>query len=227
MTSGERPQQTRDWIAWHRDYDAATPLTRRLAIVQRWISSLVTDARPGPIRVVSMCAGDARDLVGALRDHPRRKDISGRLVEIDPELAARARDRAVAAAIGVDVAEGDAGWSSSYDGAVPANLILACGVFGNVSDADVERTIKFLPRLVTPGASVIWTRHRRPPDRTSEVRAWFEEAGFAEVAIEPVPDSVATVGVHRLVGAPLAFEADRLLFRFVPSDADAQGSAAP
>src|SRR5215475_11407524 len=120
----------RDWSEWHRAYDIpGSPLAQRLAVVQQAISDALTAAPPGPIRVVSMCAGEGRDLLGVLRDHPRAGDVVGRLVELDPDLAASARSNAPA---GIDVLVGDAGLARSYAGAVPADLVLVCGVFGNI-----------------------------------------------------------------------------------------------
>ena len=50
---------------------------------------------------------------------------------------------------------------------------------------------------------MIWTRHRRPPDLTPQIRAWFAESGFDEVAFDALEISVLTsVGVNRLCGAP-------------------------
>ena len=49
----------------------------------------------------------------------------------------------------------DAGTSDAYAGAVPADLVLACGVLGNVTPDDVAATIAFLPRLCAPGAESI------------------------------------------------------------------------
>ena len=39
----------------------------------------------------------------------------------------------------VEIVCADAGGSNAYEGAVPANLLLCCGVFGNVSDAHDQR----------------------------------------------------------------------------------------
>ena len=125
----------KDWIAWHADYDADTPLHHRLLAVQRRIREALTDRPPGSIRVVSACAGEGRDLLGAMVDHPRAIDVHGRLVELDRELAARA---AAQAPPGIDVVCADAGSTDAYVGAVPADLVLVCGVFGNTSDGDVE-----------------------------------------------------------------------------------------
>jgi hypothetical protein len=111
--------------------------------------------------------------------------------------------------------EGDATRTDTYRGAVPADLVLVCGVFGNVSDDDIEHTVQTLPQLCTAGATAIWTRHRRPPDLTVAIRAWFAAAGFVERAFETVPDGSVSVGVHRLEGAPVPLEVGKRLFRFV------------
>src|SRR5436190_1604292 len=109
-----------DWHEWHRAYDAPdSPLSHRLAVVQRLIRAVLDAAPPGPIRVISMCAGEGRDLLGVLADHPRADDVHARLVELDPDLAGTARDNAPAR---VDVVVGDAGMTDVYEGAVPADL---------------------------------------------------------------------------------------------------------
>ncbi|HEY8134839.1 MAG TPA: hypothetical protein VIF08_02280, partial [Candidatus Limnocylindrales bacterium] len=79
-----------DWTAWHTDYDADTPLRRRLEIVQRHIVDALASIERSPVRVISMCAGEARDLRGALA-RVERRDLVGRLVELDPGLAGNAR----------------------------------------------------------------------------------------------------------------------------------------
>jgi hypothetical protein len=123
------------WLDWHDAYDDPdSPLTHRLAIVRRYIADALDAAPPGPIRVISMCPGDARDLLGVLERQPRGRDVMGRLVELDPELAARARS---AAPEGIEISCADASTTSAYEGAVPADLVLVCGVFGNIGDNDI------------------------------------------------------------------------------------------
>jgi hypothetical protein len=149
-----------------------------------------------------MCAGEARDLRGAVVQVERR-DIVGRLVEMDPGLAENARRGLAEFGItGVQVITGDAGEMDAYGPAAPADLVLECGVFGNISDEDVERTIRASPALCAPGATLIWTRHRREPDLTDAIRRWYRESGFEEVAFEAVPDSDGSVGVVRYAGEP-------------------------
>ena len=96
----------RDWYTWHHDYDEpGTALARRLAAVQDQIRTALDAAPPGPLHAVSLCAGQGRDLIGALAGHPRRDDVSARLVELDPRNAAAAR----AAADGRGAAAGRGG----------------------------------------------------------------------------------------------------------------------
>lgn len=53
--------------------------------------------------------------------------------------------------------------------------------------------------LCADGATVIWTRHRRPPDITVQMREWFTASGFDEVAFDALETEWLTgVGVHRL-----------------------------
>jgi hypothetical protein len=202
----------RDWHGWHEAYDdPASSLARRLAIVQDGIRAALDRCPPGPVRAVSVCAGQGRDLLGVLADHPRGTDVRARLVELDPRNVAVAR---AALPPGVEVVEGDAAVSDAYLGAVPADLVLLCGVFGNVSDGDVERTVRFAPQLCAPGATVIWTRHRRAPDLTPSVRRWFGEAGFEEVSFDAPPESAAAVGVTRYVGTPVELRLRERFFTF-------------
>jgi hypothetical protein len=177
----------------------------------------VGPARSGPIRVVSLCAGQGRDVIDVVAGHPRRDEVAALLVELDPALVAFARARAEAAGVGdvVRIVEGDASLSELYAGQVPADLVLVCGVFGNISAGDIAATIEALPSFCHTGAHVVWTRHRRPPDATPAIRACFAAAGFTELAFVAPEGTVMTVGHHRFDGDTAAFDAGRRLFDFV------------
>ena len=205
-----------EWVAWHDGYSPGSPLARRLAVVQGMIRAALDDAAPGPIAVISMCAGDGRDLLGVLAGHPRRADVHGRLVELDPDLAEHARTHAAAVSPAIDVVTGDAARAASYSGAVPAGIVLACGIFGNITDDDIHNTIAHLPELCAPHATVIWTRGTFAPDLTPAIRVWFMEAGFSELDFVTVPDTIAGVGVNRLNSSPHEFDPDLQLFTFLP-----------
>lgn len=127
-----------------------------------------------------------------------RKRIAARLVELTPALADRARAFAAEHSLtDVEVVCTDAARSAAYAGAVPADVVLACGIFGNISDGDVHRTIGAMPALCLDGGHVVWTRHRRDPDLTPAVRRWFAEAGFEERAFESPGARDFAVGLHR------------------------------
>jgi hypothetical protein len=211
---------TRDWLEWHQPYDdPSSPLAQRLLLVQHHLRTALDLCPDGTITVVSMCAGQGRDLLGVLAEHPRRSDVRARLVELDErnvEIARQASARLDLADI--EVVEGDAGTSDIYEGFVPADIILACGVFGNVTDKDIERTVTTLPSLCAAGATVIWTRHRGSPDLTPTIRGWFEQASFIEERFDGPENLFIGVGMNRLIGDPEPFEAGQRLFDFVGYD---------
>lgn len=207
-----------EWVEWHEGYRPGSQLAQRLRVVQDLIRGALDGCAPGPIRVISMCAGDGRDLLGVLEEHPRRDDVRARLVELDPELAARGRARAAGVSPSLEVVNADASFTNAYANAVPADIVLVCGVFGNVTEEDIERTVHHLPTLCAPAATVIWTRGTFEPDLTPTIRAWFEASGFVELAFIAIPDTTAGVGAARLVATPRAFESDVRLFTFLPSE---------
>jgi hypothetical protein len=209
------------WEKWHAPYeDPASNLSLRLRTVQGMVRQgldAVPPAHAGPIRVVSLCAGQGRDVIDVVAEHPRRGEVSALLVEQDPALVAFARARADAAGVGdvVRISEGDASLSSWYAELVPADLVLVCGIFGNISAGDITATIGALPSFCRPGAHVVWTRHRRPPDATPAIRSCFAAAGFTELAFVAPEGTVMTVGHHRYDGETTTFDPGRRLFDFV------------
>jgi hypothetical protein len=195
----------KDWVAWHEAYDdPSSSLSARLRQVRTYLSEAIDRAPAGPVRLVSLCAGQGHDVLGVLPGHPRRDDVSAVLVEADAANAGVARARAADAGLPqVEVRHADAGRLASFADALPADVLMLCGIFGNVSPEDIERTVSAAPVLCTPGATVIWTRHQRPPDLTPRVRAWFAAAGFDEIAFDAMETTSMTgVGVNRLRGAP-------------------------
>ncbi|MEV1000787.1 class I SAM-dependent methyltransferase [Nonomuraea sp. NPDC050202] len=198
-----------DWVRWHDAYDEpGSSLKDRLDIVRTWVGTALDE---GAARVVSLCAGQGRDLLPVLAGHPRRGRVRARLVELDERNVAAARS---AAPEGVEVVCGDAAVTGSYAGAVPADLVLACGIFGNITDDDIRRTVATLPQLCAPGAMVIWTRGRHEPDLVPAICAWFEGCGFERVAVEGEGTKYG-VGVHRYAGPQVALEPAERMFTFI------------
>ena len=165
-----------------------------------------------------MCAGEGRDLIGVLPTHPRRADTTALLVELDPHNVAAARKAAAAMTglPGVDVVQADAAISDIYASAIPADVVLACGIFGNVSDGDVENTVRNLSMLCRVGSSVIWTRHRREPDLTPKIRRWFAQAGFTELGFDALKNkTLSGIGTELLTSEPVVFKPGLRFFTFV------------
>jgi hypothetical protein len=209
----------RDWAAWHDAYDdPGSPLAQRLLAVQAWIAAALDQAAPGPLRAVSICAGQGRDLIGVLREHPRRGDVTARLVELDPRNAATARQLAADAGLTqVEVVTGDAAQTDAYAGLVPASLVLACGVFGNITNEDVARTIQCCAGLCATGGTVVWTRGRREPDLIPQICEWFAGEGFELLGVTQ-PGTQWGVGAHRFAGTPAPLPPGERMFTFVGAD---------
>ena len=204
-----------DWLEWHDAYlRPGSGLDQRLAAVRAQISRHLDESAPKPVRVISACAGDGRDLLGVLAERPDADRVTGLLVEYDARLAAAASEAAGALAARIDVRQADAAQSDVFVEAAPADLVLLCGIFGNISDDDVRRTIQAAPQLCAPGAEVVWTRHRKDPDLTPSIREWFADAGFDEVAFISPDTDVWSVGVHRFVGTPAELRPSEHWFTF-------------
>lgn len=115
----------------------------------------------------------------------------------------------------VELRQTDAGTTDAYERAVPADPVLLCGIFGNVSDADVEGTIAAAPSFCRPGALVLWTRHRKEPDLTPRIRGWFASPGFLEEDFITPAHGIWSVGAHRFRGSPQPLVPGQRLFTFV------------
>ena len=214
-----RVMALRDYAAWHDEYDrASTSLHLRLLVVQDLIAAALDELPPGPVRVISMCAGQGRDLIGVACRHRRGEDpASASWWRPTLRNAAVARaDIARAGLGGLTVIEGDAGQSAVYaQGRTRQDPVLACGVFGNVSHGDIQRTVRFLPALCARDGWVIWTRQPKPDGILPVIQGWFEEAGFSPRALVVPEPNLFGVGAARLAAAPRPFCSGQPLFAFV------------
>jgi Putative methyltransferase len=211
-----RPAPGRDWYQWHEAYDdAGSLLARRLAVVQQRLRVALDEARPGPLRLLSLVAGQGRDVIPVLAAHPRREDVDTVLVELDPRNARAAEVAAAGAGLAaVTVRVADAGLADGYADAVPADILLLCGLFGNISDEDVRATVEHAAALVRTGGTVLWTRHRRPPDLVPRIDSWLVEQGFVTRYLsDPALDF--GVGAHRAGRPGPPVPAGTRLFTFV------------
>ena len=208
--------ELRDYVEWHRQYDdPGSDLSWRLRTVQAYLHEAL-DRHSGAIRILDLCSGDGRDLLEVLAARSDARRVRATLVELHPKIAEQARSRAAGAGlVGVEVRSVDAGVSDHLVGAVPAEIVLMVGIFGNISDADLERTIRAAPQLCAAGASLLWSRGRDRTDRNDLVRTWFRAAGFVELHYDHrETGSRPALGAMRLEGAAAALETGQRFFTF-------------
>lgn len=214
--------ELRDYDAWHHQYDdPESGLSWRLRMVQSWIRRAL-DERPGSFRIVSVCAGDGRDVLGVLAERAAvdREDadrVETDLIEIDDVIASRAEETARQLGLnGVRIRRQDAGHSETYADLEPADLVLLVGIFGNISDADIARTVAWSPALCAPGATLLWSRGRDRGDLNPQIRSWFMAAGFSELDYaERDSGSLPALGALRFDGTGSPIVAGGRLFSFI------------
>lgn len=215
----------KDWYEWHDLYNTEPKLQQRLEIVQEYIAHSLNASPSGAIRIVSVCAGDGRDLLGTLKNHPRINDVYARLVELNPQLVERGR--ATIESLGltkqIEFINGDATLSTNYPGAVPADIVIVCGVFGNLAEeAELNRLLDNLSFLSKPGAFVIWTRgHSNGIPYSETVRKILRASDFEEVNFQLTATGDMGIGIHRYLGENLPQPKEQQLFVFagIPSKA--------
>lgn len=190
-----------DWVDWHRAYDSPTSsLARRLAVVQRRLGEALDAVPTANPRILSLCAGDGRDVLAVLGSDHETTPATVMLVEKDETLARRAVAAADQAGLdAVEVRCGDASDPGVFDDFLPADVLLLCGIFGNIDHAEARKVIAVLPKLLATGGLVIWTRGGSTPDRRLELRRSFRSAGFDELSFDGAPEPYG-VGLNRMSG---------------------------
>lgn len=84
----------------------------------------------------------------------------------------------------LEVRTADASLPDCYADAAPADVVLLVGIFGNISEVDLWRTIDAAPALCSPGATLVWSRGRDRDDLNDHIRARFVAGGFSELGYD-------------------------------------------
>lgn len=224
-----------DWLAWHAGYERDVRRAARLSAVRLHVRACLDAMPPGPISVLSLCAGDGRDLRGALIGHPRTADVRAHLVEIDARLVDQGREAARVAGLASQMhfVCDDAARASLYSSLVPADLVLLCGVVRHVRRRETPRLVAAMAAMCAEGGYLVWTRRvtnfgkmfrlsevlqssrrflaQRSAASADEVRELLCERSFTEVRVDGRWDLVVT-SRHVAPIEPLA--RDGALFRF-------------
>jgi hypothetical protein len=213
-----RPIRIDRWSEWHDEYDDPdSELALRMRTVRKHVAAVVAACPPGPVTVVSICAGQGREVIGALENHSRREDVRGRLVELDADNAAFAREWAGNAHLdALEVVNGDASVSDAYAGLARADLVVVSGLFGHLDDEDRVSTIAFLRQILRSGGHVVWTGFLRDNGPVEKLRRFFVEQSLDEVETEFLPGEEYrfTVTLSRYAGSEEPLQANTKLFTF-------------
>lgn len=184
---------TTDWHEWHHAYAVSESYRRRLACVRTHIAAALDAMAPRPIRIVSICAGDGRDVISVLREHPRRRDVAATLVELDARLVDDGRTLARDAGLeaNVEFVQADATRPDVYVGRLPCDLLVACGILGNILPETTPSFVALASAACETGGRLIWTRNasRRNGDaHIATIRQLLAAASFDEVRRDIIED---------------------------------------
>lgn len=209
--------EKKDWKKWHTHYDnSESGLAKRLRLVQNAISTCLPEQLDTKYQIVDICAGDGRDLLAVLQQYPHIAYVHSYLIEIDERLVEKARAEVKEYALkNIEVAQGDASLISAYKNVTPANLILLCGVFGNINNDAIENTIANLSQLSVNGTRIIWTRNLRSPNMTPKIRELFLKNDFREISFDVTQDASYGVGIHEYIGQTKNLSETMKLFEFI------------
>jgi hypothetical protein len=170
------------------------------------------------LHLVSICAGDGRDVIGTFAAFDARQDVHATLIESHPALVTRGQAAVdqLGLAGRITFRCADATQSSTYVDMRPAQIIVLCGVFGNLKERDVQRLIAALPSLCARDASVIWTRTLVDDGEkaTQIIRKCFVAADFTEEVLVRTPLGFFAVGTHAFRGVRRPLPAHSTLFEF-------------
>jgi hypothetical protein len=207
-----------DWAKWHDLYDVSIPLKERLMAVREQIAAAAAKVTGQSLHLVSICAGDGRDVIGTFAAADARQDVHATLIEAHPALVTRgqAAVEQLGLARRITFRCADATQSSTYVDLRPAHILVLSGVFGNLKARDVQRLIAALPSLCAREASVIWTRNLFDDgeEATQIIRQCFVAADFREEVLVRTPRGLFAVGTQAFRGVRRPLPVNQTLFEF-------------
>lgn len=220
-----------DWHKWHKGYDRNPALKKRLALVRKHLSKCLDRSAPGEVRIISVCAGDGRDVLNTVADHRRRADARVRLVELDPDLVADGKNACQALGLSghVEFVNGDATEPDWYRAVAPANIVVMCGMLGLIGLAELPNVVRAMQGLCAHKGHVVWTRRldwRNGVEQTKMLRGLMAKAGFRQARLSmtsfgalfsTTPGPSFAVGMHRYDGEPVALPQSGRLFTILDS----------
>jgi hypothetical protein len=185
--------------------------------VKKQLTGHIDAAAPGPVRLISICAGDGRNVIETLRSHARRADVSAWLVELDIQSVAAGRRNAAELGLSrhVNLIHADATDFATYQMLAPADIVVLVGVWGHVSLNTRATLVNSLHFLCRSGGTVVWTRGAaKGPARVQQIRSLFSQSLWTELQFEFTPDMNWVIASYRNVGLSRELPASGRVFRF-------------
>ena len=207
----------RVWSDWPQEVYQQQSYQQRLWIVQEHFAKCLDNVPCGPVRVLSLCAGDGRDVIGVLSSHPRRTDVTGWLVESSRQSIAIGACHAASAGLErtVNFLCGDATLYATYKDIAPADIVLVCGVWGHVAADQRALLVAGIASLCKSDGVVIWTRGLGPNmNRLQEIQSHFAGLDWDKVRVSNTPDQRWAVATYRYSGPTHQLLKSGRLFRF-------------
>jgi hypothetical protein len=146
------------WNDWHIIYDdkESAPYKRSL-LTQQLINNYLISHKKNII-ILSICSGQARDILPAIAGREDKDRITTYLLDIDKDCLEYAQEYACIHDIpNVHTINKDASLKESYDDIPKADLIVICGLFGHLVPEDIATTASFLAHISDNDAHVIWS----------------------------------------------------------------------
>jgi hypothetical protein len=205
------------WSSWPDEAYRQNRYHQRLLTVQGHLADCILGVAQGPVRILSICAGDGRDVIGVVDSHSRRSDISASLVELDGHSVAAGISHTARAGLSnaVHFLNADATLFETYASLPAADIVLLCGVWGHVPADERLQLVRGIASLCKQGGTVIWTRGvSQGLARFDEIRAVFTGGAWAMVRVSITSDRKWAVATSRYCGLPRELPASGRMFHF-------------
>jgi hypothetical protein len=205
------------WSGWPQVAYRRENYQQRLRVVKVHLAECLNDAAQGPLRLVSLCAGDGRDVIDVLQSNRRRNDVGAWLVELNGQSIADGALHMKASGLEklVNFIHADATDYLTYQTLVPCDIILLCGVWGHVPVNERALLVRALASFSKPGGSLIWTRGiSRGMDRLNEIQSQFANSSWERVRLSFTPNDKWAISTHRYCGPSLELPASGRIFNF-------------
>jgi ubiquinone/menaquinone biosynthesis C-methylase UbiE len=205
------------WSGWPELAYQRPHMRERLRIVQEQLAECLDQAPRGPLQILSICAGDGRDVIGVLQSHRRQKDVEAYLVELNGQSVTEGIKQMEASGLEnvVNFINADATDYSTYKNLAPCDIVLLCGVLGHVPANGLAKLIHALASFCKPGGKIIWTRKISKGEHLlKQVQSQFDDNLWSPVRQDSTFNKKWVVCTYRYRGPALEIPRNGRIFTF-------------